>query len=367
LGGKARLKLSELLMLYLCLAALAKRLYRIIVQRITTSRRVEEQHTITSSIQSRANDEDFPRHSFHATGQLSWQYSIAIIFLVALICILYSLLNGLMVFQCTFQPNDATAMPYCRIEWSFAISCCVAIVFDLRVMAMLLTKVFCIEHPWRRTPLEVVVDSNPDQGSLQVGSKTIPLLNVVDIQRQSALFYWLLAILSALAGLPIALVSLTLQSTLLGSLAILREVFGPSLFVRLYLCVQWILSFNHHHRDEIGRAVLRKGLLQQAMMGATLTPIVIFSHWISRRVADASASDTFTLFVLCVTIGGVGGLLLGVMNGLPVVPEAKLKVNKFALFCSLITTITSQIAFATNTIRPTYNRLKQTEMAGHML
>jgi hypothetical protein len=68
-----------------------------------------------------------------------------------------------------------------------------------------------------------------------------------------------------------------------------------------------------------------------------------------------------------VTIGGVGGLLLGVMNGLPVVPEAKLKVNSFALFCSLITTITSQIAFATNTNRPTYNRIKQTEMAGHML
>lgn len=329
LGGKARLKLTELLMLYLCFAALAKRLYRFIVQRITPSRRVEERHALTTSIQSRSADKDFPRHSFHATGQLFWQYSIGIIFLVALICILYSLLHGLMAFQCTFQPNDAAAMPYCRIEWSFAISCCVAMVFDLRAMVMLLTEVFCIEHPWRRTPLEVVVDLHPDQGYLQVGSKTIPLLNVVDIQQQSALFYWLLTILSALAGLPIALVSLTLQSTILGYLAILREVFGPSLFVRLYLCVQWILSFNHHHRDEIGRSVLRKGHLQQAMMGATLTPIVAFSHLISRRVAEASPADTFTLFLLCVTIGGVGGLLLGVMNGLPVVPEAKLKVNSF--------------------------------------
>lgn len=338
LGGNARLKLSELLMLYLCLAALAKRLYRFIVQRI----RVEEHHALTTSIQSRSTDKDFPRHSFHATGQLSWQYSIAIIFLVALICILYSLLHGLMAFQCTFQQNDAAAMPYCRIEWSFAINCCVAIVFDLRAMSMLLTEVFCLEHPWRRTPLAVVVDLNPDQGYLQVGSKTIPLLNVVDTQQQSALFYWLLAILSALAGLPIALVSLTLQqSTILGSLAILREVFGPSLFVRLYLCVQWILSFNHHHRDEIGRAVLRKGLLQQAMLGAALTPLVIFSHCISRRVSQASASDTFSLFVLCVTIGGVGGLLLGLLNGLPVVPEAKLKVNSFASFCRFIATITS--------------------------
>ncbi|KAL3779478.1 hypothetical protein ACHAW5_010579 [Stephanodiscus triporus] len=316
--GNARLKLSELLILYLCFTALAKKIYHIAMRRIT-SRKVKKRCDTTTSMQP-LGVEVFPRRSFYAKGQLSWQYSIAFIFFLTLTYILYRLLENLKIFEC-FR-NNAHAQ-FCKTDWTFAVCCVSAIFFDIRSITTLLSQVFCIEHPLKRRPLEVVVDLHPDQGFLRVGSKSIPLSDASDIKLQSSAYFF--AILYTLAGLPVALGSLTLQSLILGCVAILRELFGPSLFVKLHLSILWILSLKQQNRDEIGRAVLRKGLLQQSMMGAAVALVVIMGTLISRRITETSAGDNFILFFLCVTLGGLSGGLLGVMHGLPVVPEAKLK------------------------------------------
>ena len=327
--GNARLNLSELLILYLCCTALAKTMYQIAVRRIA-SRKVQKRRDATTSLHPQGV-EVFPRRSFYAKGQLSWQYSIAFIFVGMLTCTLYRLFENLRIFQCVFHNNPD--MHFCKTEWTFAVSCFIAMLFDVRAVTMLLSQVFCIEHPLKRKPLEVVVDLHPDQGFLQVGSKSIQLSDASDVQLRSSGYYLLFAILYTLAGLPLALGSLTLQSLILGCVAILRELFGPSLFVKLHLSIQLILSLKQQNRDEIGRAVLKKGILQQFIMGAVVAPIVILGTLISRRVTVASVGDNIILFFLCVTLGGLSGALLGVMHGLPLVPEAKLKV--IPCFCRL--------------------------------
>ena len=323
--GNARMNLSELLILYLCFTALAKTMYQIAVQRIA-SRKVPKRRDATTSLHPQGV-EVFPRRSLYAKGQLSWQYSIAFIFFGMLTCTLYHLFENLRIFQCVFHYN--VDKHFCKTEWTFAISCFIGIFFDLRAVTVLLLQVFCIEHPLKRKPLEVVVDLHPDQGFLQVGSKLIQLSDVSDVQLPTngeVPYYLLFAILYTLAGLPVAVGSLTLQSLILGCVAILRELFGPSLFVKLHLSIQLILSLKQQNRDEIGRAVLKKGMLQQFIIGAVVAPIVVLGTLISRRVTEASAGDNVILFFLCVTLGGLSGSLLGVMRGLPVVPEAKLKV-----------------------------------------
>jgi len=251
---------------------------------------------------------------------------------VALILTGYRLLDALVVFQCMAY-SHVDELP-CKTDGTFITSCLVAAFFDVRAIMMLLSQVFCIQHPWKRKALKVVVDLHPDRGFMRIGSNTIPLSEVSDIKRETSLFYWLLSMLYMLAGLPMALGSLTISSfdllaglevcvPILGCVAILREIFGPSLFVKLYLSFRWILAFKQQDRDELGRSVLRNGLPQQFMAGSILLPVVWFSL-LSRRIDDVSVGDNFILFLLCAFFGGLFGLLLGIMHGLPVIPEAKL-------------------------------------------
>ena len=92
-----------------------------------------------------------------------------------------------------------------------------------------------------------------------------------------------------------------------------------------------ILASKNQDRDELGRAVSRKGLLQSSLVCSGVS-LVFFATVIGRRAKEGvSAGDDFLLFVLCLFFGGLFGLLLGISHGLPVVPQAKLKVIVFML------------------------------------
>ena len=326
-----RLKLSELLIFYLCLAAITKALYQVVVERFTRRNRARVDTNIVS--QNDNADKQFPRKSFYSRSQLSWQYTIAFILFTAFACTLYRLLDKLMAFQCLAKPNaDET---FCITDGSFIVCCCIAAMFDVRAMCFLLSQVFGIEHPWKRKQLEVVVDLNPDKSFMCVSTKTIPLSEVSDIESQSATYFWLQAVLHILAGLPLALGSLTLSSfdlptrlkvltSLLGCLAILREVFGTSFFAKICLTTKWVLTMKQANRDELGRAVKRKGLLQLALIGCLVAFIVSIGTLSGRRADYPSTGDNFIILLVCVCFGGLFGLLLGIMHGVPVVPDARL-------------------------------------------
>ncbi|KAL7534250.1 hypothetical protein ACHAXR_005758 [Thalassiosira sp. AJA248-18] len=327
----SRLKFSELLILYLCLAAGAKVLYRLVVLRFVrrvSSTKKESFNDTTGSGQSQDTDL-FPRHSFYSISHLSWQYALASILFVALAGTVYRLLGALMVFKCL--SSDRAGDISCKTDTSFIFACFFAVSFDLRAIGMLLGEVFCIQNPLKRKSIQVVVDLHPERGFMRVGSKTVPLSEVSDIKRQSSLFYCFISSCYMFGGMPFALGSLTVQSfdlpnglevcaPILGCVALLRVIFGPSVFVKISLTIEWVLTLKQQDRDELGRSVLRKGLLQQFISGSILTPVVIMFSLLSRRVEDVSAGDNFLLFLVCAGFGGLFGVLIGIMHGLPVVP-----------------------------------------------
>ncbi|KAL9183161.1 hypothetical protein ACHAXT_004948 [Thalassiosira profunda] len=332
--ASSRLRLCEVLVLYMCLAAGAKALYRLIALRFTRRAAKIKQGGATEIGTDLSKDADlFPRHTFHATTHLAWQSAWVVLLFGALSCTVYRLLDALRVFECLASENADD--PSCETDASFVVACILAAVFDASAVGKLLHNVVCIKCPSNRKRLEVVVDLHPERGFLRVGSKTIPLSELADVKTQSPAFHWSVSLLTFLGGMPWALGYLTLPSfdlpdsleaavPILGYIAILRVIFGPLLFVKLYLTIEWVLTLKARDRDEFGRALLRRGLLQQFFIGATFAPVLIMISIASRRVEYVSAGDNFMLFLIYSAFGGLCGLMLGVMHGLPVIPNAKL-------------------------------------------
>jgi len=292
-------------------------IYHLVAERfINRSKASEDKVTCKHQVQD--NDDLFPRRSFLCRVQVSWQCLVASILVGALICVLYRLLDSLA------SNTDGT----------FIVCCCIAVMFDIKAIGMLLSQVFGIQ--WQRKPLKVEVDLHPDQGTLQVGSKIIPLSEVTDIKSQTSAYCWILTLLHIISGLPLALASLTLSSfdllpslevcsSLLGCLAILREVFGTSFVVKFYLAIQWLLSTKLQDRDDLGRAIQRKGLLQFSLIGACFSLVFIFGTITGRRVDDkTSTGDNFLLFLLCICLGALFGLVLGISRGISIHCDARL-------------------------------------------
>jgi len=314
----SRLKLYELFIFYLCLAAISKMIYHLVAERFINRSKASEDKATCQQQEGQENDELFPRRSFLCRVQLSWQCLVASMLFGTLICVLYRLLDSLA------SNTDGT----------FIVCCCIAVMFDIKAIGMLLSQVFGIQ--WQHKPLKVKVDLHPDQGTLQVGSKIIPLSDVSDIKSQTSAYCWILSLLHIISGLPLALASLTLSSfdllpslevcsSLLGCLAILREVFGTSFVVKFYLAIQWMLSTKLEHRDDLGRAIQRKGLLQFALIGVCFSLVFIFGTIIGRRVdEDISTGDNFLLFLICLFLGGLFGFVLGIVRGLPIHCDARL-------------------------------------------
>ena len=314
----SRLKLYELFIFYLCLAAISKMTYRLVAERFIRRTNASEDIATCQQQERQENDELFPKRSFLCRVQVSWQCLVASILFGALICVLYRLMDSLTS----------------NIDGTFVVCCCIAVMFDIKAIGMLLSQVFGIQ--WQRKPLVVEVDLHPDQGTLQVGSKIIPLSDVADIKSKTSAYCWILSLLHIISGLPLALASLTLSSfdllpslevcsSILGCLSILREVFGVSFVVKFYLAIQWMLSTKLQDRDDLGRAIQRKGLLQFALIGACFSLVFIFGTITGRRVYyDTSTGDNFLLFLICLFSGGLFGFVLGISRGIPVHCEGRL-------------------------------------------
>eukprot|EP00984_Skeletonema_dohrnii_P014745 scaffold6249_cov119-Skeletonema_dohrnii-CCMP3373.AAC.5 len=329
-----RLKTPELLILFTVLAAVGKVLYRLVSSRFT--------RIVKSNLKHLTNDDSeeegtalFPHKKFSAISSLSWQYSLTFLLCGIMLLTIYRLLSASMVFQCMHRENSED--PLCRTnDVSFYISSFAAFCLDARVVGMLLTKVFFVENPRNRKALEVEVDLHPERRYMRIGTGgVVPVSEITELQAKSRLFSWIVSSCYVMGGLPLALGSLTIQSfelgpeldvlsPILGSLALLREVFGLSLFAKFWLCVGWVFAFRVDDRKEFGRAVRRKGLLQQFLVGFCLTPIVVMFTLLIRRVEYVSSTDNLILFIIFAVSGGLFGLLVGVFRGLPTTPDAYL-------------------------------------------
>ena len=312
-----RLKVSELLILFTVLAAFGNTTYRLVSSRFTRIMKSNHEHFAKEDSVEEGTTL-FPRKKFSAISSLSWQYSVGFLLCGMVLLTIYRLLSAAML----FHSNDA----------SFYISSSLAFCLDIRVVGTLLKRVFCVENPWRRKALDVEVDLHPDKRYMRIGSGVVPVGEITELKAKSRMFSWFISSCYIIGGLPLALGSLAIQSfelgpgfevlsPILGSLAVLREVFGPSFFAKCWLSFGWVFAFQIEDRKEFGRAIRRKGLRQQCLVGTCLTPIVVMFTLLTRRVEDISSTDNLILFIIFAVLGGFFGLLFGIFRGLPITPD----------------------------------------------
>jgi hypothetical protein len=327
----SRMKSSELHILFCALAFLAKCAYQQVYTHYAS--RVRRKNCSKSSREEIIAREKFPKMSFHAVTQLTWQYSVSFLLLSTLALLLFRLGSALDGFRCIADPT------LCYFDGTFILVSIMALAFDLRAIRTVLVDVLVIEKP-----LKFVVDLHPDQAMMQIEGKNIPLAEVSALNRRGPSFAWLLSVCYIVAGLPVALGSLTLRSyhlqgtsqvwyTILGMVAILRELFGIPFLAKLFLCLQWILSLDNDDRDCFGRAIRRKGLLQQFVIGASLTSVIGMSTILARRVGNTDATVGLVALIICILFGGFFGVLVGIMHGLPIAPEAYLTCWPREFYC----------------------------------
>ncbi|KAL3805314.1 hypothetical protein HJC23_009021 [Cyclotella cryptica] len=328
---KSRLKSHDLYILFSLLALIAKNAYDGLFNHYTT---MAQKKYHTESLQSDAKDQ-FPRSTYHAVVDPLWQYSIALILGGAFACALYRLLESLTVTAC-FSNNEGSDQS-CDINASVVIVSITALVFDLKSIKTIMTRVIFIQKP-----ILVIVDLHPDYGILQVNQKEIPLTDLSAVRSRNAIFVWFLSLCYILAGLPMAIGSLALRSfnlhgmsellyTTLGVLAVLREIFGVAFVAKLFLCIQWILVSSQKDREDFGRAVQREGLIQHFIIGACVAFVTVVPTFIARRIGIANPG--VLVLLCCVLLGGLFGLIVGVMHGLPVHPDSYLTCWPATCYC----------------------------------
>ena len=333
-NARRHMKVSNLVIVFAVLVALSKLLYRTVSARFTRII-VRPNHREYSERNKAAEDGTtfFPSKKFHTLSSLSWQYAVTLVLCSLLMLTIYRLLHATMFFHCLHRDNAGD--PTCRTDVSFYIVSPIAFCFDAQVIWLLLKQVFCIENPRNRKAVEVEVDLHPDKRLLLIGSGVVPLGEITELQAKNRVFSWFIAFCYILGGLPLALGSLAVQSfelgprfevlsPILGSLAVLREAFGPSLFAKLCLSIGWVFSYRTPDRNEFGRAIVRRGLLQQFLVGSCLTPAVVMFTLLVRRIEDIIVLDNLILFILFTLSGGLFGLLVGIFRGLPTTPDVYL-------------------------------------------
>ena len=325
----SRMKSSELYILFSLLAVFAKIAYHRVYDHYVSLSRSE---TTFKSAQPGAASDQFPNMMFHAVTQLTWQYTIASIFGILLVGVLLRFFWSLDLARCF--TGEA-----CYIDGSSVFVFGMAMGLDLRVIKTILCRVLVIERP-----VEFLVDLHPDNSLMQIEGKNIPLGDVTAMNRKNAGFMWIMSICYVVGGFPFALGSLTLRSyhlhgsseilyTIFGLASLFREMFGVAFIAKFFLSTQWIFAFGQDDREDFGRALKRKGLMQQFVIGASLTSIIVMIAIFARRVDNLNAWDGLIAFASCIVFGGLIGVLVGIMQGLPVVPEAYLTCWPSACYC----------------------------------
>jgi hypothetical protein len=71
----------------------------------------------------------------------------------------------------------------------------------------------------------------------------------------------------------------------LGVLAVLRETLGPVCIAKLFLFLLWLLVSDQDKWEDFGQAAQRKELVQQFIMGACVTSLIVMSTFIACWIA----------------------------------------------------------------------------------
>lgn len=237
----------------------------------------------------------------------------------------------------------------------------VALVLDAYSLVHLMREVFRVSYKCRKAKfaampdsrsdfgdreslLEVLnnsveVDTDPNQSYLRVGSRFIPLSDVVDIVPSAATYCFAVHFCFFLGGLPYNSACIVLRSYLgsegwsydvvraatriIGTIAVARSLTGrPTMFVRAFFGLEWLFSGSIDRRDDMGRALKRRGVVET--MWYTTGIAVILTSLLVAVSGDGIKRGKGILTGGGTLLGALLGVLMGTMRGLPVDPHVHL-------------------------------------------
>ena len=267
-------------------------------------------------------EKPFPVKAFHLSGQRWWQFLNAGLLVSPILALL-----GFVLYSLNLQGFSGRS----------AVFLAIATLLDSYTVAQLLVHTFQV--PWicnlgrRYQPQQVIVSMDPETGYMKYGAnKRVPLVDLLDIQVLSTGYVWVLYLLTLLSGMPFALTCYTSRFLglslaghrifvrTMGASALLRALMGASFLVELLLAFEWIFTFSRLKREEMGRALQRRGVVVLALYIALTSAMLSL---LLNEVRRDGIKDSHARLV--VSVGACGGilisLLVAMLRGLPTLPH----------------------------------------------
>ncbi|KAG5187103.1 hypothetical protein JKP88DRAFT_260321 [Tribonema minus] len=212
----------------------------------------------------------------------------------------------------------------------------IATLLDGLAVYTLAREVVCLLPLW--VPL-IDVDLRPSAGWLQIGDRQIKLKHIKDQQLFGARYCRLIAAAHVAGAWPWCLASLVLKynylsyeiqrytTPVLGAIILIRAWLGPTWVLQAAFALRWLVTTNMYDRDEVGSAVTAVKTRYMALYSAaaatfTATVVAALVHPSFAGIAFGAALLAGTLY----------GLLLAVVQGLPVTPRFLLTTIQSGLY-----------------------------------
>ena len=177
---------------------------------------------------------------------------------------------------------------------------------------------------------EIIIDTNPEFGTIQIGNNKLPLTDVSRLDSYSENFYLTLCCAVMISGLPVATCCILLKSLklsyrtykiaiqILGGCTIFRSLLGPTWIVKIFFAFRWILSISKDDRNELGRSLRLNGVQHITsyccIISVTATILFIVN-------SNLRANAAFLLLIITACLGSLIGGLIGLLKGVPVAAD----------------------------------------------
>mmetsp|Transcript_18357 Transcript_18357/g.38203 ORF Transcript_18357/g.38203 Transcript_18357/m.38203 type:complete len:1044 (+) Transcript_18357:115-3246(+) len=230
--------------------------------------------------------------------------------------------------QSTYQDRPPYVVPNSEMETSSGFLVFLCMSMDASNIYWLAKHVFCLWPAW--VP-EVSIDTNPRNNWLRVGKQKIILTDIQEIHRFSKKFCWYVTALYILGGMPWCSAVMICKSFWMtyekarlvvgcvGFMTCFRAFFGANVFVKFHFAMEFVLTTNNDIRDDMGLSMRDQKIKYlggySALVVCCSVGLIIGTYYYHSKL------HTFVVAMICGFFGGVYGVVLGLLQGLPTSPQ----------------------------------------------
>ena len=331
---KFRLKSYELFIVGAAFVSLGRWAYDALSLKLSSAGSTHNNGSIVpDKLYDKRRESSFPRQNFAHEVQRSWQV-FNVVLLIAPLALIAWRLVATCISAGTF--GGAGLLSLFLSTLSFFV--------DGRVIYRLLKEVFFVGPLTVLlcppvAPVAVEVDTDPDFSYILIGSQRIHLNDVTDMEIFSSFYCYILYLCYILGGFPFASACVVLRTfpatfgwssdsvrvctRIVGTLVIARAFTGgPDIFVRMFLGLEWLFCFSVKSRDDIGRALKRRGLTETIWYSTAIA--FLFGGFLVVSSGDGIKRGKWIMIFGHIFLGALLGCLMGMMRDLPVNPHIHL-------------------------------------------